>query len=148
LENLTGPQKLLETIRLLERKLGMLDDIQSACCEITFAQCHAIVEIGRVGTLSLNDLADILGLDKSTMSRTINNLVNDGLVFRDVDKEDRRYVRIELAENGQKIFEGIEETMKLYFNKVYGSLPGNKREQVIESLDLLLNALGEHECCK
>lgn len=148
MENLTGPQKLLETIRLLERKLGMLDDIQSACCEITFAQCHAIVEIGRVGTLSLNDLADILGLDKSTMSRTINNLVNDGLVFRDVDKEDRRYVRIELAENGQKIFEGIEETMKLYFNKVYGSLPGNKREQVIESLDLLLNALGEHECCK
>ncbi len=148
MENLTGSKKLRETIRLLERKLGMLDDIQSACCGITFTQCHAIVEIGRVGTLSLNDLADILELDKSTMSRTINNLVNDGLVFRDLDTEDRRFVRIGLTPSGQKIFEGIEETMKLYFDKVYGSLPGNKREQVLESLDLLLNALDEHECCK
>jgi DNA-binding MarR family transcriptional regulator len=98
--------------------------------------------------LSLNDLADILGLDKSTMSRTINNLVNDGLVFRDLDTEDRRFVRIGLTGSGQKIFEGIEETMRLYFDKVYGSFPENKREQVIESLDLLLHALCEYECCK
>jgi DNA-binding MarR family transcriptional regulator len=148
MDNLIGSKKLRETIRLLERKLGMLDDLQSSCCGITFAQCHAIVEIGRVGTLSLNDLADILGLDKSTMSRTINNLVNDGLVFRDLDTEDRRFVRIGLTGSGQKIFEGIEETMRLYFDKVYGSLPENKREQVIESLDLLLHALSEYECCK
>ena len=82
--------------RILERKIGVLDDIQSSCCGVTFAQCHAIVEIGRASTLSLNDLADILGLDKSTMSRTINNLVNEGLVARELDNEDRRFVRIEL----------------------------------------------------
>jgi DNA-binding MarR family transcriptional regulator len=147
-DNLTDSQKLRETIRLLERKLGILDDLQSSCCGITFAQCHAMVEIGRAETLSLNDLADILGLDKSTMSRTINNLVNDGLVCRDLDTEDRRFVRIGLTESGQKIYEEIEETMRLYFDKVYGALPADKREQVIESLVLLLNALGENECCK
>ena len=148
MENLTGSKKLRETIRLLERKLGMLDDLQSSCCGITFGQCHAIVEIGRVGTLSLNDLADILELDKSTMSRTTKNLVNDGLVFRNLDTGDRRFVRIGLTPSGQKIYEEIEEMMKLYFDKVFGFLPENKREQVLESLDLLLNALGEHECCK
>lgn len=148
MENLTGSKKLRETIRLLERRLGMLDDLQSSCCGITFAQCHAIVEIGRVGTLSLNDLADILGIDKSTTSRTINNLVNDGLVFRDMDTEDRRFVRIGLTPSGRKIYEGIEETMNIYFRKVYGSIPEEKREQVIESLDLLVKALLENECCK
>lgn len=148
MENLTGSKKLRETIRLLERKLGMLDDLQLSCCGITFAQCHAIVEIGRVGTLSLNDLADILGIDKSTTSRTINNLVNDGLVFRDLDTEDRRFVRIGLTPGGQEIYERIEETMRLYFDKVYGSLPENKRQQVLESLDLLLTALSEHDCCQ
>ncbi|HBF35883.1 MAG TPA: MarR family transcriptional regulator, partial [Firmicutes bacterium] len=66
---------LREIVRILERKLGVLDDLQSSCCGVTFAQCHAIVEIGRARKISLNDLADILGLDKSTMSRTINNLV-------------------------------------------------------------------------
>ncbi|HEX3046319.1 MAG TPA: MarR family transcriptional regulator [Bacillota bacterium] len=148
MEKLIESQKLRETIRLLERKLGKLDDLQSSCCGITFAQCHAMVEIGRAGVLSLNDLADILGLDKSTMSRTINNLVNDGLVCRDLDTEDRRFIRIGLTPGGQKIYKEIEETMGLYFEKVYGALPANKREQVIESLNLLLNALSEPECCK
>lgn len=147
MDNQTGPGRLRETIRQLERKLGMLNDLQSACCGITFAQCHAIVEIGRAGTLSLSDLADILGLDKSTMSRTINNLVNDGLVFRDLDTEDRRYVRIKLTENGQKIFEEIEATMKLYFEKVYGAIPVNKQEQVLESMVLLVKAFLTNGSC-
>lgn len=84
----------------------------------------------RAGTLSLNDLADILGLDKSTMSRTINNLMNDGLVIRELDAKDRRFVRIELTEGGVKKYEGIEATMRQYFENVYGSIPVNKREQV------------------
>ncbi len=145
---MTCPKRLREAIYQLERKLGMLDDLQSACCGSTLAQCHAIMEIGRVGASSLNDLADVLGLDKSTMSRTINNLVNDGLVMRDLDAEDRRYVRIGLTESGRKIRDETEETMKIYFDKVYDALPVDKREQVMESLGLLLNALNEHKCCK
>lgn len=93
MENLSESDKLREIIRILERKLGILDDLQSSCCGVTFAQCHAIVEIGRASecssaqSISLNDLAEILGLDKSTMSRTINNLVNNGLVERAIDPE-------------------------------------------------------------
>ncbi|MGE5604568.1 MAG: MarR family winged helix-turn-helix transcriptional regulator [Bacteroidota bacterium] len=147
MENQTGSKKLRETIRLLERKLGMLDDIQSSCCGVTFGQCHTIVEIGRAGRLSLNDLADLLGLDKSTMSRTINNLVNEGLVIRDLDSEDRRYVKIELTANGKKIYQGIEDRMNSLFNKVYGAIPEEKRDQVTESLQLLINAFIDNECC-
>ena len=49
---------------------------------------------------------------------------------------------------GQKIYKEIEEGMNLYFVKVYQSIPENKREQVIESLDLLAKALKENQCCK
>lgn len=38
------------------------------------------------------------------MSRTINKLVEDGLVVREVHKEDRRYITIKLTDNGMKIF--------------------------------------------
>jgi DNA-binding MarR family transcriptional regulator len=145
-ESLTESDKLREIMRILERKLGVLDDIQSSCSGIAFAQCHAIVEIGRSHILSLNGLAEMLGLDKSTMSRTINNLVNEGLVARELDLEDRRFIRIELTPGGRKIYEGIEETMNLYFKNVYGSIPEDKREQVIESLNLLVLALLENEC--
>jgi DNA-binding MarR family transcriptional regulator len=141
-------RNLRESVRSLERKLGMLDEINVPCCGVTFAQCHAIVEIGRAETIYLNKLADILGLEKSTMSRTINNLVNNGTVLRDIDPEDRRFITIKLTEKGINLFQKIEKGWEEYFSKVYTSVPELKREQVIESLQILIKALVENSCCK
>ncbi len=139
---------LREIVRLLERKLGVLDDLESSCCGVTFTQCHAMVEIGRAEQISLNDLADLLGLDKSTMSRTINNLVQNDLVTRELDPKDRRYITIQLTAKGRRSFEEIETGMGEYFAQIYQALPENKRDQVIESLHLLVQAISENECCK
>lgn len=138
---------LREIVRVLTRKLGILDDLQSSCCGVTFAQCNAIVEIGRARKISLNDLAEVLGLDKSTMSRTINNLVLNDLATREIDPEDRRYITIQLTAKGGESFEEIETGMNEYFVKIYQSLPENKRDQVIESLHLLAQAISENDCC-
>lgn len=143
-----GPEALREAVRMLEKKLGVLDDFQSSCCGQTFAQCHALVEIGRARSISLNDLADVLGLDKSTMSRTITNLVNQGLAERVIDPDDRRFVCITLTENGLRSYRGIEESMGRYFTRLYEAIPADKREQVVESLEILLRALAEHHCCE
>jgi DNA-binding MarR family transcriptional regulator len=139
---------LREIVRVLERKLGVLDDLQSSCCGMTFSQCHALVEIGRAQSISLNDLADLLGLDKSTMSRTINNLVENDLVAREIDSGDRRYITIQLTPKGRQSFQEIETGMGAYFTQIYQSIPEAKREQVIESLQLLVLAMSENDCCK
>jgi len=147
LGNLDDVKMLRESIRVLERRLGILDEIHN-CCGVTFAQCHALVEIGRAGAIYLNKLADILGLDKSTMSRTINNLVNSGMVFRDIDPEDRRFVTIKLTEKGNESYQKIETNMDEYFTQIYYSVPEEKRGQVVESLQILINALLENHCCE
>ncbi|MFT8316573.1 MAG: MarR family transcriptional regulator [Clostridium sp.] len=138
---------LRELIRVLVRNLGILEKGDATCCGVTISQCHAIVEIGRAQEISLNELAEILTLDKSTMSRTINNLVENNLVVRKLHPEDRRYVTIKLTDEGIKIFKNIEEGMKQYFNAIFNSIPENKREQVIDSLKLLIKAVGENKCC-
>jgi DNA-binding MarR family transcriptional regulator len=138
---------LRETVQLLERKLGLLNELQASCCGVTFAQCHALVEIGRAECISLNDLADLLGLDKSTMSRTINNLVSNHMVLREIDPKDRRYLTIRLTAQGRQTFREIEVKMERYFEQVYQALPEGKREQVVESIRILLQALGENPCC-
>jgi DNA-binding MarR family transcriptional regulator len=147
MKNLDDIKNLRESIRLLERKLGVLDEI-APCCGITLAQCHALVEIGRAKTMFLNKLADLLGLDKSTMSRTINNLVNSGLVLREIDPEDRRFITIKLTDQGNNLFQGIEQDMADYYAKVYDSLPADKRAQVIESLRILTAAVEKNSYCK
>lgn len=138
-------KQLREMIRILERRLGILQENGYSCCNITLGQCHALVEIGRAKSISLNELAELLNLEKSTMSRTVNNLVTTGLAKREIDPQDRRYVTISLTESGLMLFEKIEADMNSYFSKVYELIPENKRQQVLESLDILINVIGKND---
>ena len=140
-------QQLRELIRLLERKLGILEDGEMACCGISMAQCHALIEIGRAKRISLIDLATLLNLDNSTMSRTVNNLVNNGMVERQPDPNDRRYITIQLTQEGLEQFHGIESGMGEYFMKIYDAIPSESRAQVLESLQILLKAIADSDCC-
>lgn len=136
---------LRETIRILERRLGTLSEHDLPCCRVTMAQCHALVEIGRAGNISLNELAELLGLENSTMSRTVNNLVTNGLVKRDINAKDRRYVTISLTERGKEVFEDIEGSMDGYYRKLYETIPEDKRSQVIESLQVLNEVIAKNK---
>ncbi len=142
-----GSDILRELLRILIRDLGVLEKSDASCCGVSLAQCHAIVEIGRKEKISLVDLASLLGLDKSTMSRTINNLVESDLALRDLDMENRRYVIIQLTEKGKSIFSNIEESMDEYYQSIFNSIPENKRNQVLESLQLLKEAVESNNCC-
>lgn len=142
-----GSNYLRELIRILVRDLGILEKGDSTCCGVTISQCHAIVEIGRAQEISLNKLAEILTLDKSTISRTINNLVENGLAIRELHPEDRRYITIKLTNEGIKIFKNIEGSMGKYYKNIFESISKNKREQVLESLKLLVEAVNQNKCC-
>lgn len=145
MDKLNGEKQLREYVRLLERRTGILNEDEMSCCQVTLAQCHAIVEIGRAGRISLVDLATLLNLDNSTMSRTVNNLVNRGYAVRNLDPDDRRYITISLSEAGRKEYEEIESKMDAKFSAVFAGIPEEKRSQVLESLALLNEAM--KNCC-
>lgn len=138
--------RLRECVRLLTRKLGLLEKSEASCCGVTMSQCHAVVEIGRAGGLSIIDLANMLGLDKSTMSRTVSCLVDMDLVTRETVPENRRYLCIELTDKGKALFQEIESSMELYYRDIYAALPEDKRGQVIESLEILVSCI-QGQCC-
>lgn len=127
---------LRKKLRRLERESGGVFNVQNECCGVTAAQCHTIVEIGGISEISLVDLADALGLDTSTMSRTIQGLVVAGLADRKASEEDRRYVKISLTEEGRRVFAAIETRYNAYFREVVALLPEDRR-------DAILSAIGE-----
>lgn len=138
-----NPNQLRELIRELERKLGILQETQTSCCSVTLAQCHALVEIGRAGKISLNELSDKLDIENSSMSRTVNKLVTGNLASRDIDPNDRRYVTISLTESGLEQFHSVERDMNEYFHGIYMAIPKHKQDQVIESIQILLDAISK-----
>ena len=138
-------KRLRALVTQMERKTGALNDAQMSCCNITMAQCHALVEIGRAKDISLIELSETLGLENSTLSRTVNHLVNAEMVNREVDPTNRRYVTISLTEDGQQVFDGIDTCMDLYYKQILRKIPEEKQAGVLDSLQILLDAFNAAE---
>jgi DNA-binding MarR family transcriptional regulator len=139
--------ELREFARLLARNLGFLDKSEASCCGTTIGQCHSIIEIGAAQEISLNELAEILNLDNSTISRTVNNLVDQHLVIREINPQDRRYIKLKLTDRGWAVYESIEKNMNMYFGSILKDIHEEKHEQIIESLMLLVKAMNNKKCC-
>ena len=124
-----------EQTRQLECHLGNINSAD-CCCGVNKTQCFLIVEIGRKPGISVKELAEILRIDKSGVSRLVEDLVQKEFVERKPLEEDRRFVTLHLLSKGQERFEKIEHDMYYKFKAVLEQIPENKREQVVESLML------------
>jgi DNA-binding MarR family transcriptional regulator len=112
----------LELIRHLRQVLRHFDreihfqDIQSCCNGVSFAQCHTLLEIEKNVNISISELANNMSLDKSTTSRTVDGLVNIGLVDRIIPKDNRRMATISLTEQGRITCNNINLFNDKYIN--------------------------------
>jgi DNA-binding MarR family transcriptional regulator len=138
------PEKIgfaLEKLRVLMRESYDVFDDQHNCCDLTYSQCHTLIEIGARGDVSLVELATSLGLDTSTMSRTIQGLVVLGLVTRTANEKDRRYINISLSKAGRKAYETIG---RLYFDfmvRVFDRIPASQHGIALEGIGLFADAM-------
>ena len=125
-----------ENTRRLEMNLGNINKSDCCCCGISDTQCFILVEIGRKPDISVKELAGILRLDKSGISRMVEELVQKEFVERKPSKEDRRYVVLNLTVIGSERFNQIENNMNIKFKSILDRITEEKRNQVIEALEL------------
>lgn len=141
-------EKLKDILRDIVRNLGLLEKNKEFCCGITYAQYCAVIEIGRAKEVFFKDLSEKLKLDKSTTSRTVDNLVKLNYAQLDTYAENRRFIKITLTNEGQKLFESIENGATQYYKNILELVPKDKRDQLVESLEYLLSAVSKVKCCK
>lgn len=109
-------------LRFFTRAVDQMDKI--ACAnDVNVPQCHTIMEIGLSGPISVNALADNMNLDKSTVSRQVENLVKSKLVQRITALTDRRKVEISLSHRGSRVYKRMNTSMNTYFESVFEEVP-------------------------
>ncbi len=133
-------------LRVLEREIARQLEGDTACCGITLAQCHALLEIG-ASELSLSALASTLDLDPSTLSRTVDSLVKAGLVERKEDPADRRSLRLTLSAAGRAKVSGIDAGCNGYYAALLESLGERDRKCVMRAVGILGDAMRRQRCC-
>ncbi len=139
-------------IRALEREIAREMSSQTECCGINVAHCHVVLELETRGALAITDLCDILDLDKSTLSRTIDGMIAVQLVSRIEDTADRRKKMITLSDKGHAMAKAINDQCNMFYTTLFGHLPENKRSVILEAVPLLADTLramrkaGKTEC--
>jgi DNA-binding MarR family transcriptional regulator len=107
-----------EALRRFERLIEVRLRDSGGCRGVSLAQCHALLEIEALGQPALNELAQSLGLDKSTLSRTVEGLVRLDLVTRASNAADRRSVQLSLTEKGLETCARINRENDALFTRV------------------------------
>jgi DNA-binding MarR family transcriptional regulator len=119
-----------EIIRIFDRELFMQNN--ASCCNgISLAQCHTLLEIEKSNEISISELASSLSLDKSTVSRTVDGLVNINMVDRIIPDDNRRKAILNLTDNGKQICTTINYSNDSYIKQVLDDFTENEREEFL-----------------
>ena len=103
---------------------------------ITVEQFHILRRI-HFGHNTVSELADFKQISRSSTSRTVDLLVNKGLVKRQTDAEDRRRLTLELTEEGYALMDRLFEFSRSWMAEKINMLSDEDVQTVIKGLDIL-----------
>jgi putative acetyltransferase len=131
---------LRDSSRRLVRVLGLMRNrLDGADC--TPAQCHALIELARLGQLTTGELAEILEVDKSTASRTVRPLITAGLIQVSAEGKDRRTKPLRLSEAGRARVACIHAEADRQVSGALERLSAEERAIALQGISLYERAL-------
>jgi DNA-binding MarR family transcriptional regulator len=139
-------------LRVIERVvLGNMKE-ESSCCGVSLTQCHILLELEEHTTTPVPDLISYIGLDKSTVSRTLDGLVNLGLVLRYDNPKNRRSQLLELSAQGHAAVANINKLCNGKYQLLLKKLTATERKKMLWGIDRMANLLAEETrdgkpCC-
>ena len=119
------------------RELGFMD---ATVAETDYppSAVHTILEIGIRGPMTAMQLGDVLHLEKSSVSRMVRKLIENGELKETVDLDDARIKPLSLTAKGRRTLSALHEFGR---HQVVGALaPLSKAEQRIVRDGLMLYA--------
>lgn len=119
LNNISG--NLYNLMLYLHNKIFHPNDI-SKLLPIPHSHFRVIIYLARIGTSSISEVAKKLTISKPNMTPIIDKLIDEGMINRYNDENDRRILRIELTDKAYDFIKKQEEIIKINLAKRISSL--------------------------
>lgn len=126
-----------------------------SCGPVTLQQSYALEALAD-GPKSMNELAAIVALHQSTLTRIVEKLEKKEYVRRVRKPGNQRTVEVQLTESGKNLFKSLDCECSHLTAKLFDAIPEKKRETVVESMEILADLLNPEnesfqkllaECC-
>jgi DNA-binding MarR family transcriptional regulator len=144
MEQITGDLRSVELDDLVDRVLrascaiaSIADRSMSSQVAMTVPQFRTLAALGDRENQSLRQLAEEIGVDASTASRTCDRLVRRHLVRRDVLTGNRRQVTLELTADGRRVLTSLMAARRDVIRQVVADVPEPVRGLVAEALQVI-----------
>ncbi len=125
----------------LIRSLGLLRPDTTPCGEaMSISEAHAVGELCDCGPLTQRELAQGLRLQKSTVSRLVDQLERRRLVRRTSHPDDGRSVLIDLTPMGHRRAARLAKARQDLFSRLLAEIAPAERRRVVRSLARLTEA--------
>ena len=108
--------------------------------ELSYSQILAILVIPDDG-IEMSELAWVLGLENSTVTRLISRLETNGFVKREKSRVDKRSINVYLKNKGLTIQKNIEKKSDAIGREIFLNDTQSQKETILENLSLFQWAL-------
>ena len=137
---------LRRALRRLVR-LGSLLEPHShhhAGSHLSLSEMMALGELADVESMSQHELGQLLGLEKSTVSRLVVGMQRRGWVGRERDPSNRRFYQLQLTPEGRTVADRIGQDLRAHHEQLLGALTPDEREALTVGLTGLARALASN----
>jgi DNA-binding MarR family transcriptional regulator len=147
-------EELYDALEDLLRIYQFRDRDRISCFDVSVSQCYGLEGLVRRGSMTLNDLAAYLYLDKSTASRVVDALERKGYVARTPHPKDRRAVLLEATPAGRELESKIRESILAEERQLLADFAPEVRQAMTQLLRRLARAAGANveasggSCCR
>lgn len=124
-------QVMLQRQQLIEPRLHELG--------LNIVSWRPLLVVGLAGECQMTKLARLTGIDRTTLTRSVDRLVDSGLLLRKEHERDRRLVMLSLTPQGRSVYEKglmIHEELN---GQMIGNMPVAAQAQLSQSLIELLD---------
>ncbi|GGR92779.1 MarR family winged helix-turn-helix transcriptional regulator [Deinococcus sedimenti] len=129
-------------LRTVTRLFTELQQRNFACCDVqSSTQCLILSTLHREGPQTLTALTRSLNLDKAWLSRSTDDLAQDGHLIKAPHPSDRRALLLQLTEAGQDAARTLDTNLNAQSARVLARLPTGDRDQALRLLGTLSAAL-------
>jgi DNA-binding MarR family transcriptional regulator len=112
---------------------------------LSMSQANALFHIFRKGSLGVSDIAEFLDISNAAASQMLERLVQQGLVLRSEDPNDRRLKQIVLTEKGCQVMHDSIQARQKWLEDLAEYMTPDEHQQVIAALHILIAKAGQAE---
>ncbi|MFT4414201.1 MarR family winged helix-turn-helix transcriptional regulator [Fredinandcohnia humi] len=137
------------SFQTITRSFGLLN---KTCCsvdgiDVSTVQSHILYEIDANRNPTMQQVADMLGIDITTFSRQIQTLIKMELVMKLPSKEDKRASILALTDTGKRVASEIDKQVNAFLEDIFSEMTDFERETTQRAVTFLAEVMTKSPLC-